>query len=104
MSNKEAAEAANGTGSNPETQPLNLAEDGESRNKESTPEDDKVRMKKELGLLDGVAIILGIIIGSGNQIEMSPVSKNIRFNIWYPYICLINTPFIRQVSLYPPRV
>ena len=25
----------------------------------------KVRMKKELGLLDGVAIILGIIIGSG---------------------------------------
>ena len=25
----------------------------------------KVRMKKELGLMDGVAIILGIIIGSG---------------------------------------
>ena len=79
MSNKEAADAANGTGSDPETQPLNLAEDGVSRNKESTPEDDKVRMKKELGLLDGVAIILGIIIGSGNQIEMSPVSKNIRY-------------------------
>ena len=66
MSNKEAAEAANGTKSDPETQPLNLAEDGVSRNKESTPDGDKVRMKKELGLLDGVAIILGIIIGSGN--------------------------------------
>ena len=84
MSNKEAAEAANGTGSDPETQPLNLAEDGVSRNKESTPDGDKVRMKKELGLLDGVAIILGIIIGSGNQIEMSPVSKN--FQILYIYI------------------
>ena len=68
MSTKEAAteaEAANGTGNHPESQPLNLAEDGEANNKESTPESDKVRMKKELGLLDGVAIILGIIIGSG---------------------------------------
>lgn len=26
-----------------------------------------VKMKKELGLLEGVAIILGIIIGSGEQ-------------------------------------
>lgn len=26
---------------------------------------DKVRMKKQLGLLEGVAIILGIIFGSG---------------------------------------
>lgn len=26
---------------------------------------DKVKMKKELGLLEGVAIILGIILGSG---------------------------------------
>lgn len=26
---------------------------------------DKVQMKKQLGLLEGVAIILGIIIGSG---------------------------------------
>ena len=88
MSNKEAAEAANGTGSDPETHPLNLAEDGVSRNKESTPEDDKVRMKKELGLLDGVAIILGIIIGSGNRIEMSPAYKNIRF-IWSQTLCII---------------
>lgn len=28
--------------------------------------DEKVQMKKELGLLEGVAIILGIIFGSGN--------------------------------------
>ena len=28
--------------------------------------EEKVKMKKQLGLLEGVAIILGIIIGSGN--------------------------------------
>lgn len=28
-------------------------------------DDDKVKMKKQLGLLEGVAIILGIIFGSG---------------------------------------
>ena len=68
MSDKDGnteAEAANAAGINPESQPLNMAEDGASNNKESTPESDKIRMKKELGLLDGVAIILGIIIGSG---------------------------------------
>lgn len=27
--------------------------------------EDKIRMKKQLGLLEGVAIILGIIFGSG---------------------------------------
>ena len=32
---------------------------------EEDSDEGKVRMKKELGLLDGVAIILGIIIGSG---------------------------------------
>lgn len=31
----------------------------------SNPNDDKVQMKKQLGLLEGVAIILGIIFGSG---------------------------------------
>ena len=30
-----------------------------------TSDDEKVQMKKELGLLEGVAIILGIIFGSG---------------------------------------
>jgi hypothetical protein len=36
-----------------------LGEKGES--------DKRVRMKKQLGLLEGVAIIIGIIFGSGNQ-------------------------------------
>lgn len=31
----------------------------------SNPEPEKVHMKKELGLLEGCAIILGIILGSG---------------------------------------
>lgn len=30
--------------------------------------DDKVKMKKELGLLEGVAIILGVILGSGKNL------------------------------------
>lgn len=33
--------------------------------------DDKVRMKKEIGLLEGIAIIIGIICGSGNKKQMS---------------------------------
>lgn len=33
---------------------------------EEAPDEGKVRMKKELGLLEGVAVILGIIFGSGN--------------------------------------
>ena len=72
MSNTEAgteADAAYGTGGNPESQPLNAVEDGVAKEKESSPESDKVRMKKELGLIDGVAIILGIIIGSGKDIS-----------------------------------
>ena len=32
---------------------------------------EKVKMKKQLGLLEGVAIILGIIIGSGDVDHMS---------------------------------
>lgn len=32
--------------------------------------DDKVRMKKQLGLLEGVAIILGIIFGSGKYFQV----------------------------------
>lgn len=31
--------------------------------------DEKVKMKKQLGLLEGVAIILGIIFGSGMHFE-----------------------------------
>lgn len=29
--------------------------------------DDKVQMKKQLGLIEGIAIILGVIFGSGNH-------------------------------------
>lgn len=32
---------------------------------EGNQKEDKVKMKKQLGLLEGVAIILGIIFGSG---------------------------------------
>lgn len=40
---------------------------------ESTSEEtgDRVRLKKQLGLLEGVAIILGIIFGSGKCITNS---------------------------------
>ena len=47
-----------------------VAESGGEAGKED--EDDKVRMKKELGLLDGTAIILGIIIGSGKKLHKRP--------------------------------
>lgn len=32
---------------------------------ETPMEEEKLRMKKELGLLEGIAIILGVIFGSG---------------------------------------
>lgn len=49
--------------SNRELQPIN-ADNHESKNNSGLGE--KVQMKKQLGLLEGVAIILGIIFGSGN--------------------------------------
>lgn len=36
---------------------------------------DRVQMKKQLGLLEGVAIILGIIFGSG-MLKLNVVNKN----------------------------
>ena len=38
---------------------------GEQGRQGENNEGEKVKMKKQLGLLEGVAIILGIIIGSG---------------------------------------
>lgn len=43
--------------------------DGLTPMTEEIPNGAKVRMKKELGLLEGVAIILGIIFGSGEYIN-----------------------------------
>lgn len=44
--------------------------------------EDKMQMKKQLGLLEGVAIILGIIFGSGTLRVLFPsglhVSKNFK--------------------------
>ena len=36
--------------------------------------EEKVKMKKELGLLEGVAIILGIIIGSGKVVDQRNIT------------------------------
>lgn len=40
-------------------------EKNETREKSNENNDEGVHMKREIGLLEGVAIILGIIIGSG---------------------------------------
>lgn len=45
--------------------------------------DDKVQMKKQLGLLEGVSIILGIIFGSGKfQVTSQNVSRSV-FEYFY---------------------
>lgn len=56
---------------------INLDDEGSIRlqtNNQQQPMD-KVQMKKQLGLLEGVAIILGIIFGSG-MFKLYLVSKN----------------------------
>ncbi len=69
-----------------ETEPLN-AESGPSKKSSN----DSIHMKKELGLLEGVAIIVGIIIGSGLQLKRSFDFKSIKAKLF---------KFDFQVSLY----
>lgn len=49
---------------------MNTATPDNVKSVDSIPEEtgDRVRLKKQLGLLEGVAIILGIIFGSGQYI------------------------------------
>lgn len=51
--------------------------DGQVKNDKEPSEDDRVVMKKELGLLEGCAIILGIIFGSGIFISPKGVIQEV---------------------------
>lgn len=52
-------------------QKMNTATSESRKTADSAPEEkgDRVRLKKQLGLLEGVAIILGIIFGSGKYLD-----------------------------------
>lgn len=52
----------------PTCQPLLPASAVTSPDGEAPQQDEGVKMRKELGLLEGTAIILGIIMGSGKPI------------------------------------
>lgn len=42
---------------------------------EAPPKDEGVKMRKELGLLEGTSIILGIIMGSGKLIRLQMYNR-----------------------------
>ncbi len=60
-----AAEGDNNQGE--QSKMLSSPESGSDDKKKSSGSSDNIKLKKELGLLEGVAIILGIIIGSGSK-------------------------------------
>ena len=60
-----AAEGDNNQGE--QSKMLSSPESGSDDQKKSSGSSDNIKLKKELGLLEGVAIILGIIIGSGSR-------------------------------------
>lgn len=43
---------------------------------------ERVQMKKQLGLLEGVAIILGIIFGSGKLFKYLLLTSDGTLNVW----------------------
>jgi len=55
---------------------------------DSTPEEmgDRVRLKKQLGLLEGVAIILGIIFGSGQYDIYNKYASRLNGIISAPFV------------------
>lgn len=55
--------------------PKVMNSNGESDNKTEVESEDGVRLKKELGLMDGVAIIVGVIVGSGIFVSPSLALK-----------------------------
>lgn len=57
--------------------PTSSAGENKENNKNEAAEDNRVVMKKELGLLEGCAIILGIIFGSGIFISPKGVIQEV---------------------------
>ena len=56
---------------------MGFGEAPNNRSSDSAPAAEKVQMKKQLGLLEGVAIILGIIFGSGIFISPKGVIREV---------------------------
>ena len=48
--------------------PLDALHAGNTNSSNESTNNEKFQMKKEIGLLEGVAIIIGIILGSGKMV------------------------------------